>query len=122
MADLPPIESPWAKDFPALGTQVYGKPLVYLDTAATAQTPTSVIERMTQFYQRDYASVHRGAHYLSAKATEDMELVRTQVAEFINANEASNIVFTKGTTEAINLVANSYLRPKVKSRRRNHRH
>lgn len=114
MADLPPIVSPWAKDFPALGTQVYGKPLVYLDTAATAQTPASVIERMTQFYQRDYASVHRGAHYLSAKATEDMELVRTQVADFINAAEASNIVFTKGTTEAINLVANSYLRPKVK--------
>ncbi|MGX1926649.1 aminotransferase class V-fold PLP-dependent enzyme [Vibrio sp. NH-7] len=115
MADLPPIVSPWAKDFPALGTQVYGKPLVYLDTAATAQTPTPVIERMTQFYQRDYASVHRGAHYLSAKATEDMELVRTQVADFINAAEASNIVFTKGTTEAINLVANSYLRPKVKA-------
>ncbi|WP_425665829.1 aminotransferase class V-fold PLP-dependent enzyme [Vibrio tubiashii] len=113
MVDLRYLESPWASDFPALTTEVYGKPLVYLDTAATAQTPNSVIERMTQFYQRDYASVHRGAHYLSAKATEDMELVRKQVADFIHAKEASNIVFTKGTTEAINLVANSYLRPKV---------
>ncbi|NOI80842.1 SufS family cysteine desulfurase [Vibrio tubiashii] len=115
MADLRSLESPWAGDFPALTTEVYGKPLVYLDTAATAQTPNSVIERMTQFYQRDYASVHRGAHYLSAKATEDMELVRKQVADFVHAKEASNIVFTKGTTEAINLVANSYLRPKVKA-------
>lgn len=115
MVSLESIVSPWVNDFPALKTEVYNKPLVYLDTAATAQTPTSVIDRMTQFYQRDYASVHRGAHYLSTKATEDMELVRTQVADFINANEASNIVFTKGTTEAINLVANSYLRPKVKA-------
>lgn len=113
MVSLESIVSPWANDFPALKTEVYGKPLVYLDTAATAQTPTSVIERMTQFYQRDYASVHRGAHYLSSKATEDMELVRTQVSDFIGAQEANNIVFTKGTTEAINLVANSYLRPKV---------
>lgn len=113
MVSLESIISPWISDFPALKTKVYGKPLVYLDTAATAQTPAPVIERMTQYYQRDYASVHRGAHYLSAKATEDMELVRTQVADFIGAQEATNIVFTKGTTEAINLVANSYLRPKV---------
>ncbi len=113
MTEWPKITSPWAKDFPALETKVYGKDLVYLDTAATAQTPTPVIDRITRFYQKDYSSVHRGAHFLSAKATEDMELVRTQVADFINAKEPNNIVFTKGTTEAINLVANSYLRPKI---------
>lgn len=113
MTEWPAIISPWAKDFPALDTKVYGKDLVYLDTAATAQTPTPVIDRITRFYQKDYSSVHRGAHYLSAKATEDMELVRTKVADFINAKEPNNIVFTKGTTEAINLVANSYLRPRI---------
>ena len=112
MAELSLI-SPWRNDFPALSTQVYDKPLVYLDTAATAQTPQSVIDRMTRFYQKEYASVHRGAHYLSSKATEDMEQVRSQVAEFIGTPSPSSILFTKGTTEAINLVANSYLRPKV---------
>lgn len=112
MAELSLI-SPWRNDFPALSTQVYDKPLVYLDTAATAQTPQSVIDRMTRFYQKEYASVHRGAHYLSSKATEDMEQVRSQVAEFIGTPSSSSILFTKGTTEAINLVANSYLRPKV---------
>ena len=111
MSDQSVIESPWFDDFPALKTKVYEKPLRYLDTAATAQTPSCVIDRMTCFYQQDYASVHRGTHYLSGKATEDMELVRHQVSEFIGAESSKNIIFTKGTTEAINLVANSYLRP-----------
>ena len=111
MAELTVIKSPWFDDFPALNTQVYEKRLRYLDTAATAQTPNAVIDRMTRFYQNDYASVHRGIHYLSAKATEDMEHVRTQVSDFLGAEASRNIMFTKGTTEAINLVANSYLRP-----------
>ncbi|MEZ8095448.1 SufS family cysteine desulfurase [Photobacterium swingsii] len=111
MCDHTVIKSPWVDDFPALKAEVYQKPLRYLDTAATAQTPNVVIERMTRFYQNDYASVHRGIHYLSAKATQDMEDVRLQVSGFIGANSPNNVVFTKGATEAINLVANSYLRP-----------
>ncbi|ULN63156.1 cysteine desulfurase [Vibrio gigantis] len=114
MIDSIVTASPWFSDFPALKTQVYDKPLVYLDSAATAQTPQVVIDRMTQFYQHDYASVHRGVHFLSSKATEEMELVREKVSRFISAKSRENIVFTKGTTEAINLVANSYLRPRLK--------
>lgn len=114
MIDSIVTASPWFNDFPALKTQVYDKPLVYLDSAATAQTPQVVIDRMTQFYQHDYASVHRGVHFLSSKATEEMELVREKVGHFISAKSRENIVFTKGTTEAINLVANSYLRPRLK--------
>ncbi|WP_454441300.1 cysteine desulfurase [Vibrio bathopelagicus] len=114
MIDSIVTASPWFSDFPALKTQVYDKPLVYLDSAATAQTPQVVIDRMTQFYQHDYASVHRGVHFLSSKATEEMELVREKVSHFISAKSHENIVFTKGTTEAINLVANSYLRPRLK--------
>ncbi|MGF1910772.1 SufS family cysteine desulfurase [Vibrio kasasachensis] len=110
MVELASINSPWCEDFPALKTEVYQKPLRYLDTAATAQTPNVVIDRMTRFYQNDYATVHRGIHFLSAKATEDMEQVRALVSRFIGAESASNIIFTKGTTEAINLVAHSYLR------------
>ena len=114
MIDSIVTASPWFSDFPALKTQVYDNPIVYLDSAATAQTPQVVIDRMTQFYQHDYASVHRGVHFLSSKATEEMELVREKVSHFISAKSRENIVFTKGTTEAINLVANSYLRPRLK--------
>lgn len=114
MIDSIVTASPWFNDFPALKTQVYDKPLVYLDSAATAQTPQVVIDRMTQFYQHDYASVHRGVHFLSSKATEEIELVREKVGHFISAKSHENIIFTKGTTEAINLVANSYLRPRLK--------
>ncbi len=110
MIELAAIESPWFDDFPALKTQVHQKTLRYLDTAATAHTPSFVIERMTQYYQQDYASVHRGAYYLSNKATQDMEHTRHQVARFLNAESDRNVIFTKGTTEAINLVSNSYLR------------
>ena len=110
MIELTAIESPWVEDFPALKTQVHQKTLRYLDTAATAHTPTCVIDRITQYYCQDYASVHRGAYYLSNKATKDMEHARHNVATFLNAEADRNIIFTKGTTEAINLVANSYLR------------
>lgn len=110
MIELTAIDSPWFDDFPALKTQVHHKTLRYLDTAATAHTPFCVIERMTQYYQQDYASVHRGAYYLSNKATQDMEYTRHQVATFLHAESDRNVIFTKGTTEAINLVAHSYLR------------
>jgi len=95
-------------DFPVLSREVQGKPLAYLDSAASAQKPRQVIEREVEFYQHGYAAVHRGIHTLSAEATEQMENVRAQVAEFIHAASAEEIVFVKGTTEAINLVANTF--------------
>lgn len=102
-----PIERVRA-DFPLLATEVNGQPLAYLDSAASAQKPQAVIDRETAFYQHEYAAVHRGIHTLSAQATSAMEGVREQVAAFINAASAEEIVFVRGTTEAINLVANSY--------------
>ncbi|CAM3788184.1 Cysteine desulfurase [Vibrio aerogenes CECT 7868] len=108
-----PLSSPWRQDFPVLNTQVHDKPLVYLDTAATAQTPDPVIRRMEHFYRHEYSNVHRGNHQLSMTATENMEQVRHQVAGFINAPDARSIVFTKGTTEAINLVAQTFVRSQL---------
>ncbi|CNI01282.1 bifunctional cysteine desulfurase/selenocysteine lyase [Yersinia thracica] len=95
-------------DFPLLGREVNGQPLAYLDSAASAQKPQVVIDRELNFYRADYAAVHRGIHTLSAEATGQMEAVRQQVADFIHAASVEEIVFVKGTTEAINLVANSY--------------
>jgi len=95
-------------DFPLLSREVNGQPLAYLDSAASAQKPRQVIERELEFYQHGYAAVHRGIHTLSAEATEQMENVRQQAAEFINAASAEEIVFVKGSTEAINLVANTF--------------
>lgn len=103
--------SPWRDDFPTLSLRFGDKPLVYLDSAASAQTPNVVIERMQGFYQSEYASVHRGIHQLSSAATENMEAVRDKVQHFIGAASREEIVFTKGATESINLVANSFLRP-----------
>ncbi|WP_172731185.1 cysteine desulfurase SufS [Pluralibacter gergoviae] len=94
--------------FPILGREVNGQPLAYLDSAASAQRPNAVIDAEAEFYRRGYAAVHRGIHTLSAEATSQMEQVREQVAGFINARSAEEIVFTRGTTEAINLVANSW--------------
>ncbi|MFP9230616.1 cysteine desulfurase SufS [Pectobacterium cacticida] len=102
-----PIERVRA-DFPILASEVNGLPLAYLDSAASAQKPHSVIDREAEFYRHEYAAVHRGIHTLSAQATSTMEAVREQVATFINAASAEEIVFVRGTTEAINLVANSY--------------
>lgn len=113
MSETIGLTSAWRKDFPTLHQDVNGSPLVYLDTAATAQTPQVVIDRMTQFYQHEYATVHRGVHTLSAKVTDAMENVRALVAKFLGAKTSDSIIFTKGTTEAINLVANSYLKPNV---------
>ncbi|CAI0868320.1 Cysteine desulfurase [Serratia grimesii] len=95
-------------EFPLLAREVNGQPLAYLDSAASAQKPQSVIDRELDFYRHGYAAVHRGIHSLSAEATQDMEAVREKVATFINAASVEEIVFVKGTTEGINLVANSF--------------
>ncbi|CRY53988.1 bifunctional cysteine desulfurase/selenocysteine lyase [Yersinia intermedia] len=102
-------------DFPLLSRQVNGQPLAYLDSAASAQKPQVVIDREVNFYRDGYAAVHRGIHTLSADATQQMEAVRSQVADFIHAASVEEIVFVKGTTEAINLVANSYGRHFLKA-------
>ncbi|AJI84007.1 bifunctional cysteine desulfurase/selenocysteine lyase [Yersinia enterocolitica] len=102
-------------DFPLLSREVNAQPLAYLDSAASAQKPQIVIDRELNFYRDGYAAVHRGIHTLSAEATAQMEAVRSQVAGFINAASAEEIVFVKGTTEAINLVANSYGRHALKA-------
>src|SRR5204863_3739178 len=96
------------EDFPALAMQVYGKPLVYLDNAASAQKPTAVLDRMQQAYTSEYANVHRGLHYLANAATEAYEGAREKVRAFLNAEKAQEIVFTRNATEAINLVAYSF--------------
>lgn len=95
-------------DFPILAREVNGQPLVYLDSAASAQKPEAVIHAEATFYRHGYAAVHRGIHTLSAEATARMEEVRQKVATFLNAASAEEIVFVRGTTEAINLVANSW--------------
>jgi cysteine desulfurase/selenocysteine lyase len=93
------------KDFPALAMQVYGKPLIYLDNAASAQKPQAVLDRLHQAYTTEYANVHRGLHYLANAATEAYEGAREKVRAFLNAASAQEIVFTRNATEAINLVA-----------------
>jgi cysteine desulfurase/selenocysteine lyase len=107
-----PIESIRA-DFPALHQKVHGKPLVYLDNAASAQKPRQVIDTLAEFYARDYANVHRGVHTLSERATARFEAARDKVRRFLNAASAEEIVFVRGTTEAINLVAQAYARPRL---------
>jgi cysteine desulfurase / selenocysteine lyase len=101
------------KDFQILARSVYGKPLVYLDNAASAHKPRQVLDAMDDFAVSEYANVHRGVHYLSATATERYEAARETVRKFLNAAAAGEIVFTKGGTEAINLVAYSYLMPRL---------
>ena len=100
-------------DFPILSRQVYGKPLVYLDSGASAQKPRAVMDAMTRFAESDYANVHRGVHYLSATATDAYEAARRTVQKFLNAAREDEIVFTKGGTEAINLVSYSFLAPHI---------
>ena len=103
MMDLPTLRA----QFPVLDQQVYGKPLVYLDNAATTQKPLCVIERERDYYLHENCNIHRGVHYLSQKATEAYENARSTVARFINAPDAREIVFTRGTTESLNLLATS---------------
>lgn len=96
------------EDFPILGREVYGKPLVYLDNGATTQKPRSVVEAMTHEYYNVNANVHRGVHFLSQQATELHEQARETVRRFLNARSTAEIVFTRGTTESINLVATTF--------------
>lgn len=95
-------------DFPILDRKVYGKPLIYLDNTATSQTPRAVVDAVTDMYYQHKANVHRGVHCLSQEATDAMETSRERVRRFINASSIEEIVFTRGATEAINLVASSY--------------
>jgi cysteine desulfurase/selenocysteine lyase len=96
------------QDFPILSTEVYGKPLVYLDNAASAQKPRQVVDRMVHATYHEYANVHRGLHYLANAATDAYEAARESVRGFLNAESIDNIVFTKSATESINLVASSF--------------
>ncbi len=96
------------KDFPVLNRKVYKKPLVYLDNAATNQKPLQVIDRLKEYYSHENSNIHRGVHFLSQEATSAFEQARQQVKEFINAGSHAEVIFTKGTTESINLVAASF--------------
>ena len=98
----------YRQDFPILSRQVYGRPLVYLDNAATTQKPRCVVDAITDEYYSVNANVHRGVHYLSQQATERHEAARETVRRFINARSTSEVVFTRGTTESLNLVASSF--------------
>ncbi len=111
-----PIQAPVADydidairaDFPILSREVYGKPLVYLDNGASAQKPQAVIDAVTRCYSEEYANVHRGLHFLSNTATDNFEAARETVRRFLNAPSVDNVIFTRSSTEAINLVAQSY--------------
>ena len=96
------------EDFPILWTKVHGKPLVYLDNAATTQKPKPVIEALTRYYLEENSNIHRGVHFLSQVATQSYESGRTRVRQFLNAAHDREVIFTRGTTESINLVAQSY--------------
>ena len=109
MLDLQAIRA----DFPALAQSVHGRPLVYLDSAATSQKPRAVIEAVARFYQEDNANVHRGVHELAERATLALEGAREKVRGFVNAAQAAEIVFLRGTTEAVNLIAHSFGRARV---------
>jgi len=99
--------------FPGLAQEVYGKPLVYLDNAASAQKPAAVLDRMHDFATNEYANVHRGLHYLSNNATNAFEAARETTRQFINAESVDQIIFTGGATDAINLVAYGFLEPQI---------
>ena len=101
------------QDFPILGQTVHGKPLVYLDNAATSQKPQAVIDTLVRYYTTENANIHRGVHALSQMATEEYEGVRTKVRQLLNAAEDREIIFVRGTTEAINLVAQAYGRQNI---------
>src|SRR5512141_3238898 len=96
------------KEFPILHQQVNGYPLLYLDNAATTQKPRPVLDAVRHYYERDNANVHRGVHELSNRATAAYEGARERTARFINARSSDEIIFTRGTTESINLVANTW--------------
>lgn len=103
------------EDFPVFKEKIQGKPLIYLDSAASMQKPNSVIERLRDFYSYEYSNVHRGIHTLSERATDEFEQSRVKIQKFINAKHFSEIVFVRGTTEAINLVAQTHGRSQIKA-------
>ena len=117
MTELQPDASAYARiedcrsDFPALQQQVNEHDLVYLDSAASSQAPQAVIDTIAAYQRHDHANVHRGVHTLSHRATDAYEGARDKIQRFVNAASRSEIVLTSGTTEAINLVAQSYCRP-----------
>src|SRR5438270_7352581 len=96
------------KDFPVLSTMVNGRPLIYLDNAASSQVPQMVVERGAQYIEQEHSNIHRGVHYLSMKATTAYEGAREKVKRFINARESKECIFVRGATEGINLVMNGY--------------
>lgn len=102
-------------DFPILHQNINGKPLAYLDNAATTHKPRSVIDATSHFYATDNSNVHRGLHTLSERATKDYEDAREKIGNFFNASDKKEIIFVRGTTDAINLVAHCYVRPRIKS-------
>lgn len=102
-------------DFPILAQEINEKPLAYLDNAATSQKPKQVIEALTHYYEFDNANVHRGVHTLAARATDAYEAARGKVAKFIHAREVAEIIFTRGTTSAINLVVDSYAEANIEA-------
>jgi cysteine desulfurase / selenocysteine lyase len=102
------------EDFPILRRQTWDKPLVYLDNAATTQKPQAVIDAITSFYSSDCANIHRGVHFLSERATDAYEESRSKVQRFLNARESREIIFVRGATEGINLVARSFVQPMLK--------
>ena len=108
------MTNPWRSDFPILSTTVHGKPLVYLDSGASAQKPSCVLDAVLHYYQHDYSNVHRGLHTLSERSTDLFESVRDQVVAFIGAKSRREVVFTSGATESINLVADSFSRLRLK--------
>jgi cysteine desulfurase/selenocysteine lyase len=109
----PGLVQRWRADFPILEERVHGEPLVYLDNGATTQKPAAVIDSEARYYRQCNGNVHRGVHELSRRATDAYEAARATAARFINAARAEEIVFVRGTTEAINLVAQSYARPRL---------
>ena len=106
-------ESKLRDDFPILNQEVNGKPLIYLDNAATTQKPKAVIDRVSSFLSEENANIHRGVHHLSMNATIAYDDARSTVAKFINANSANEIIFVRGATEAVNLVAHSFCKNRI---------
>jgi cysteine desulfurase/selenocysteine lyase len=103
------------RDFPVLDQTINGKPLVYLDNAASSQRPRAVIDAISHYYEHDHANVHRGVHALSQRATDAYEGAREIVRRFINARDTKEVIYTRGTTEGVNLVAQSFLRPRLQA-------
>jgi cysteine desulfurase/selenocysteine lyase len=103
------------EDFPILQEKIHGKPLIYLDNAATSQKPKAVIDALVHYYLHDNANVHRAVHLLSTRATEACERTREKVRRFINAASINEIIFVRGTTEGLNLVAQTYGRQNIKA-------